>query len=150
VIARRWAAGVLRETLDAQVAAGNDEATQREVAERLEVSHTQVQRWCGDGAPAITLGDVRAMGDDIARAVFSAALADCTPPHEGGSACPQAIALATLEHVGRLAATAKAVLADGRVTKGEWGDVDAVLAELEVYLCHARSAVRAERKRGGR
>lgn len=146
MIGRRWAAGLLRETLDAQVAAGNDEATQREVADRLEVSHTQVQRWCGDGAPAITLGDIRAMGDDLARAILSAALADCTPPHEGDSTCPQAIALATLEHVGRLAATAKMVLADGKITHGEWGDVDDVLAELEAYLCRARAAVRAKRR----
>ncbi len=149
VRARRWAAGVLRSTLDALVAAGHDEATQREVADRLEVSHTQVQRWCGDGAPAITLGDIRAMGDEIARAILSAALADCTPPAEGGSACPQAITLVALEHVGTLAATAKRVLADGRITRGEWAEVDAALAALEAAVCQARAAVRAA-MRGGR
>lgn len=149
VIARRWAAGVLRGALDALVALGVDEATQRAVGETLEVSHTQVQRWCGDGSPAITLGDIRAMGDDIARAVLSAALADCTPPPSTASACPQAITLVALEHVGHLAETARRVLADGRVTRGEWAEVDATLAALEAAVCQARAAVRGA-MRGGR
>lgn len=149
VSGRRWAAGVLRSTLDALVAAGRRNATQRQVAKTLGVSPAHLQRLCGDGDPAITLGDLRAMGDDIARAVLSAALADCTPPPSTASACPQAITLVALEHVGHLAETARRVLADGRVTRGEWAEVDATLAALEAAVCQARAAVRGA-MRGGR
>lgn len=75
VRARRWVATVLRTTLDDLVAAGKRGATQRAVAGRLGVSHTQVQRWCGDGDPAVTLGDILAMGAEVARPVLVRALA---------------------------------------------------------------------------
>jgi len=150
VSGRRWAAGLLRGTLDMLVSLGHREATQRRVAGVLGISPAHMQRLCGDGDPAIALGDVRAMGDELARAIFSAALADCTPPATGASACPQAITLVALEHVGTLAATAKRVLADGRVTRGEWGEVDAALAALEAAVCQARSAVRAAMRGGAR
>lgn len=149
VASRRWAAGVLRGTLDALVAAGHKGATGRAVARRLGISHARVQRLCGDGDPAVTLGDIRAMGNKIARAVLSAALADCAPAPKGSSTCPQAITLVALSHVGDLADIVRRVVADGRVTKGEWVEVDAKLAELEAWVCQARATVRVA-MRGGR
>jgi hypothetical protein len=74
VRARALAASVLRDTLTALAHSGHGAATQRAVAGRLGVSHTQVQRWCGDGDPAVTLGDVLAMGPTVARAVLTRCL----------------------------------------------------------------------------
>lgn len=74
VRARALAASVLHDTLTALAHSGHGAATQRAVAGRLGVSHTQVQRWCGDGDPAVALGDVLAMGPTIARAVLTRCL----------------------------------------------------------------------------
>lgn len=149
VRARALAASVLRDALASLVTAGHDAATQRAVAKRLGVSHTQMQRWCGDGDPAVTLGDVLAMGPSVAAAVLRGALAAVAPPPPPGAACPQAIALSAFQHVGDLAETARRAVADGVVTHEEWGAVDARLDAMEADIARARAAVRAARG-GGR
>ncbi len=141
---RALAASVLRDSLAALVLAGVDDATQRAVAEHLEVSHTHVQRLCGDGAPAVALGDILALPPEIAAAVLRAALvAIAPPPPAGTTTCPQAIALSALCRVGKLAGVAQEVMADGRVTRGEWLEVDRHLDALEADTAQARAAVRA-------
>lgn len=144
VSARALASSVLRDTLAALAHHGHGEATQRAIATRLGVSHTQVQRWCGDGDPAVTLGDVMAMGPRVAAAVLRGALAAVAPaPVTSAAPCPQAIALSALSHVGDLAETARRAVADGVVTAEEWGDVDARLDAMEADIARARAAVRA-------
>lgn len=140
---RALAARVLRDTLVSLVGhAGVEDASQREVSERLDVSHTQMQRWCGDGDPAIAFGDVLAMEPVIAAAVLRAALAAITPA-SSDAPCPQGIACGAAALVGQLAAVSARAVADGRVTTGEWREIDAALDAIQVDVDRARAEVSA-------
>lgn len=140
---RALAARVLRETLASLVDhAGNADATQRSVAADLGISPAHMQRLCGDGDPAIALGDVLAMDPTIAAAILRAALAAVTPAPVDAP-CAQGIACGAAALVGQLAAVSHRAVADGRVTTGEWREIDACLDAIAADVARSRAEVRA-------
>lgn len=150
VLWRSRAGVALGRVLARLVAEGNAAATQRAVAERLDISHAHMQRLCGDGDPAVALGDVCAMGPTVARAVLRELLTmleDGTPTRPAED--PQLVALRVLGRTGRLADEARAACEDGTVTPDEWRRVDARLAEIEAEVAQGRAAVRAALGRAG-
>ena len=136
VRARRLAARLLRGALDGLVAAGHDGATLRACAARLGVSHQHVARWCDDGAPAIALGDVLALGPRSARAVLTAALAST---YDGDAVSTRDSVDRVAIHLGAALQSLLTDLADGREDDAA-GHASRLEAIAEIALRGAASA----------
>lgn len=110
VSGRALAARLLGETLRRLVESGCGSATHAACAETLGLSQQAFSRLCGDGDPAVALGDVLALRPTVARAVLAAALATT---HEGERGSTRDSLDAVAIDLGEALRALRADLADG-------------------------------------
>lgn len=114
---RARAASLFAEAARACVARGAQAATLRAVAHRLEVSHTQVERWADPLAGrALALGDVLALPRELAREILGRCLASLEEPE---SAAPRRTLAEITIALGRAVHDLEGDLADGRMDDRE-------------------------------
>ncbi len=142
VKARANAARDLHDTLTTLVCEGEPGATLRAVAERLGISHTHMQRLCGDGDPAIACGDVEAMGARIAVAYYARRLARCRDASDlrGPARDLRDLALDTISAVGAFAERLRVSLEDGVIDDMELARIESAAFTLQSKIAVVLSA----------
>ncbi len=145
VIGRQHAAEELDATSRALVSQGKAWATHARLAETLGITPQRFDQLCGDGDPAVTVGDVMALGPRfelpywrrlIARA--EASLGPCLLDLRD-------LALDVAGRVGTLAARVRLAAADGRYDAGELDEIEAHTLAAQADLAAVMAACAAAR-----